>query len=75
MDVLLSEAAPTLQHVIKHTIVNMHITKLLNVCERLLEELVKELLLANFTIVSASYEVRYGRKIRKRKAHLRRRKR
>lgn len=74
MVVLLSEAAPTLLHVIKHNIVNMHITKLLNVCERLLEKLVKELLLANFTIVSASYEVRNGRKIRKRKAHLRRRK-
>ena len=45
------------------------------VCERLFDELVKELLLANFTIVSASYEVHNGRKVCKRKAHLRRRKR
>ena len=44
-------------------------------CERLLEELVKELTLNNFTIVSASYEVRNGRKVRKRRAHLRKRKR
>lgn len=27
----------------------------MNVCERLFDELVKELLLANFTIVSASF--------------------
>lgn len=54
MVVLLSEAAPTLLHVIKHNIVNMHITKLLNVCERLLEKLVKELLLANFTMGGSS---------------------
>ena len=46
-----------------------------NACERLFDELVKELLLANHTIVSASYEVRNGRKVRKRKAHLRKRKR
>ena len=51
------------------------ISIILSVCERLFDELVKELLLDNFTIVSASYEVRDGRKVRKRKAHLRRRKR
>lgn len=44
-------------------------------CERLFDELVKELALNNFTIVSASYEVRSGRKVRKRRAHLRKRKR
>ena len=53
----------------------MYLSIFLNVCERLLEELVKELTLENFTIVSASYEVRDGRKVRKRKAHLRKRKR
>ena len=47
----------------------------MNVCERLFDELVKELLLENLTIVSASYEVRNGRKVRKRRAHLRKRKR
>lgn len=40
----------------------------MNVCERLFDELVKELLLANFTIVSASFEVRDGRKVVKRRA-------
>ena len=46
-----------------------------NVCERLFDELVKELALNNFTVVSASYEDRNGRKVRKRRAHLRKRKR
>ena len=53
----------------------IHVSTFLNVLERLFEELVKELALNNFTIVSASYEVRNGRKVRKRRAHLRKRKR
>ena len=51
------------------------ISIILSVCERLFDELVKELTLNNFTIVSASYEVKNGRKVRKRRAHLRKRKR
>ncbi len=47
----------------------------LNVCERLLEELVKELLKDRFTVVSGSFREIGGRKVRVRKAHLRKRKR
>ena len=46
----------------------IHKSTFLNVLERLLEDLVKELTLNNFTIVSASYEVRNGRTVRKRRA-------
>ncbi len=45
------------------------------VCERLVDEIVKELLNERFIIVSACYRDHEGRKVRKRKAHLRRRKR
>lgn len=47
----------------------------ITVCERLFEELVKELLLDRFTIVSACNKEKDGRKVLVRKAHLRRRKR
>ena len=46
-----------------------------NVCERLFEELVKELLKDRFTVVSGSSREINGRKVRVRKAHLRKRKR
>ncbi len=46
-----------------------------DVCERLFEELVKELLKDRFTVVSGSFREIDGRKVRVRKAHLRRRKR
>ena len=46
-----------------------------NVCERLFEELVKELLKDRFTVVSGSFRETDGRKVRVRKAHLRKRKR
>ena len=46
-----------------------------NVCERLFEELVKELLKDRFIIVSGSFREINGRKVRVRKAHLRKRKR
>ena len=46
-----------------------------NVCERLFEELVKELLKDRFTVVSGSFREISGRKVRVRKAHLRKRKR
>ncbi len=46
-----------------------------NVCERLFEELVKELLQDRFTIVSGSFREIDGRKVRVRKSHLRKRKR
>ena len=45
------------------------------VCERLFEELVKELLKDRFTVVSGSFREIDGRKVRVRKAHLRKRKR
>ena len=44
-------------------------------CERLFEELVKELLKDRFTVVSGSFREIDGRKVRVRKAHLRKRKR
>ena len=46
-----------------------------DVCERLFEELVKELLKDRFTIVSGSFREIDGRTVRVRKAHLRKRKR
>ena len=46
-----------------------------NVCERLFEELVKELLKDRFTVVSGSFREIGGRKVRVRKAYLRKRKR
>ena len=46
-----------------------------NVCERLFEELVKELLKDRFTVVSGSFREIDGRKVRIRRAHLRKRKR
>ena len=46
-----------------------------NVCERLFEELVKELLKDRFTVVSGSFREIDGRRVRVRKAHLRKRKR
>ena len=48
---------------------------ILSVCERLFEELVKELLKDRFTVVSGSFREIDGRKVRVRKAHLRKRKR
>ena len=54
--------------------INMKILYLLsNVCERLFDELVKELLLDRYTVVSGTFRQKDGRKIRVRKAHLRRR--
>jgi len=51
------------------------ITIIVNVCERLFEELVKELLIEHYVVVSAHYRVVNGKKVRVRKAHLRKRKR
>ena len=48
---------------------------ILDVCERLFEELVKEMLLDRYTIVSGSFREINGHKVRVRKAHLRKRKR
>ena len=50
-------------------------TTIITVCERLFEELVKELLLNHYVVVSAHREEKNGRKVLVRKAHLRRRKR
>lgn len=64
------EAAPTL-----HTlIVIMKLHRILDIVrERLVDELVKEMLKDRYTIVSACYKEKDGKKIRKRKAHVRRR--
>lgn len=43
-----------------------------SVCERLFDELVKEWLQNRYTIVSGSFRVIDGRKVRVRKGHLRR---
>ena len=53
----------------------MIINTIINVCERLFEELVKELLLNRYVIVSAHKEEKDDKKVLVRKAHLRRRKR
>ena len=46
-----------------------------NECDRLFEELVKELLKDRFVVVSGSFREIDGRKVRVRKAHLRKQKR
>ena len=51
------------------------ITIIINVMERLFDELVKELALDRFVIVSGSVQAKDGRAVRFRKAHLRRRRR
>ena len=51
------------------------ITIIINVMERLFDELVKELALDRFVIVSGSVREKDGRAVRFRKAHLRRRRR
>lgn len=51
------------------------LTIFFNVCERLVDELAKELLTEHYTVVSAHYSVVDGKLVRTRKAHLRRRKR
>ena len=67
------KAAPTLQHFKTFT---MNILRIIfNVCERLFEELVKELLKDRFSVVSGSFREVNGRRVRIRKAHLRKRKR
>ena len=50
----------------------MKIQSILNVCERLFDELVKEWLKSRYTIVSGTFREVDGRKIRVRKSHLRR---
>ena len=50
-------------------------TTIITVCERLFEELIKELLMSRYVIVSACKKEKNGRKVLVRKAHLRRRKR
>ena len=51
------------------------ITIIINVMERLFDELVKELALGRFVIVSGSVREKNGKAVRFRKAHLRRRRR
>lgn len=45
---------------------------LINVCERLFDELIKEWLQNRYSIVSGTYRIKDGRKVRVRKSHLRR---
>ena len=49
-----------------------HILILKNVCERLFDELVKEWLQNRYSIVSGTFRIINGRKVRVRKSHLRR---
>ena len=67
---LLSKAAPTLRKQ-KHSVI-MKIQSILNVCERLFDELVKEWLLDHYIIVSRTFREIDGRKVLVRKSHLRR---
>ena len=48
------------------------LSTIINVCERLFDELVKEWLQNRYSIVSGSFRVIDGRKVRVRKSHLRR---
>ena len=50
----------------------MKIQSIINVCERLFDELVREWLRDRYTIVSGSFREVDGRKVRARKGHLRR---
>ena len=54
---------------INHFLIIMHI------CERLFDELVKEWLKERYTIVSGTIRIANGRKVRIKKAHLRRKRR
>ena len=67
---LLSKAAPTLRKQ-KHSVI-MKIQSILNVCERLFDELVKEWLKSRYTIVSGTLREVDGHRTRVRKGHLRR---
>ena len=49
-----------------------HILIIKNVCERLFDELVKEWLKNRYSIISGTFRVIDGRKVRVRKSHLRR---
>jgi len=70
---LLGKAAPTLQT--QNKFIMNHLFIICHVCERLFEELVKELLMSHFIIVSGSNRQINGKLVRIRKAHLRKRKR
>ena len=65
----LKEAAPTLRSI---NIIKSMLSTIINVCERLFDELVKEWLKSRYTIVSGSFREVNGRRIRVRKGHLRR---
>jgi hypothetical protein len=68
---VLPRAAPTLY--ILHIIMKITMSSFfINVCERLFDELIKEMLQNRYTIVSASFREAEGRKVRVKKAHLRR---
>ena len=66
---MFGKAAPTLRAI------NQQITLLFNVMERLFDELVKELALDRFVIVSGTVRRINGKVVRMRKAHLRRKRR
>ena len=67
------EAAPTLRH--NYRIIMNIISIFKVVRERLVDEIAKELLNERFIIVSACYRDVDGKRVRMRKAHLRKRKR
>ena len=73
MDVHSKEAAPTLQYNYSDLLTILSI--IIHVRERLLDEIVKELLSEHFVIVSACYRDIDGKRVRRRRAHLRKRKR
>ena len=70
---LLGKAAPTLRQILYCF---MHLIPILiNVLERLFDELIKELALDRFVVVSGCFRRSDGKAVRIRKAHLRRRRR
>ena len=70
---LLGKAAPTLRQILYCF---MHLIPILiNVLERLFDELIKELALGRFVVVSGCVRRSDGKAVRIRKAHLRRRRR
>ena len=72
---MLAQGKPLLRSTPFKIIIMNNLFIIRNVCERLFEELVKELLKNRFTVVSGSFREINGRKVRVRKAHLRLRKR
>ena len=72
LDGCFENPAPTLQSCYKIFFMLKYILIIKNVCERLFDELVKEWFKNRYSIISGTFRVIDGRKVRVRKSHLRR---